>query len=184
MPTHAKERLIDAAQQLFYAEGIRAVGVDRLLTVSEIGRASFYRHFASKDDLVVAVLTGQAEEYHRWIRGVVEDAGGDPLAVFDGLAERFADDDFRGCASINAMVEIVDPAAAGHVVAARYKRTLVDYLDEVLAAAGYADHAELAEEFILLVDGANVTALRERTPAAAHRAKKIAAGLLGRDRAA
>ncbi|MEJ3658745.1 TetR/AcrR family transcriptional regulator [Actinomycetes bacterium KLBMP 9759] len=180
MPTHAKERLVDAARHLFYAEGIQAVGVDRLLTVSEIGRASFYRHFASKDDLVVAVITAQAEEYLQWLRGVVEDADGDPLAVFDGLAERFADEDFRGCSAINAMVEVFDPAAPAHVLAATHKRNVIAYLDEVLAAAGHTDHAELAEDFILLVDGANVTALRERTPAAAHRAKRIAAGLLGR----
>lgn len=178
MPTHARDRLLDAARQLFYAEGVRAVGLDRLLTVSGVGRASFYRHFASKDDLVTAVLVRESEDYLAWLHGVVEKGGGDPLAVFDGLADRFACADFRGCAAINTMVEVFDVTDPAHQLAAGLKRTITAYLDTVLEAAGHAEHHELALQFMLLMDGANVTALRERTPAAAHRAKGIAALLL------
>lgn len=178
MPTHARDRLLDAARQLFYAEGVRAVGIDRLLTVSGIGRASFYRHFTSKDELVTTVLRREADDYTAWLHGVVEAGGGDPLAVFDGLAERFAAADYRGCAAINAMVEIYDVTDPAHELAAGHKRNVTAYLDTVLAAAGHAAHEELAERFMLLIDGANVTALRERTPAAARRAKEIAALLL------
>src|ERR1700754_2329559 len=103
MATHARERLLRTAEQLFYAEGVRAVGVERLLTVSGVGRASFYRHFASKDDLVVAVLRNYDEAWRGWLTQRVQELGGDPLAVFDALAERFASADFRGCASINTM---------------------------------------------------------------------------------
>lgn len=178
MPTHARDRLLDAARQLFYAEGIRAVGIDRLLSVSEVGRASFYRHFASKDDLVTNVLRRESDDYMAWLHGVVENGGGDPLAVFDGLAARFICADFRGCAAINAMVEIYDVTDPAHQLAAGHKRNVTAYLDTVLEAAGHAEHDELAEQFMLLIDGANVTALRERTPAAAHRAKAMAALLL------
>jgi AcrR family transcriptional regulator len=176
MPTHARDRLLDAARQLFYAEGVRAVGLDRLLTVSGVGRASFYRHFASKDDLVTAVLRRESEDYLAWLHGIVE-AGG-PLAIFDGLADRFARADFRGCVAINAMVEIYEVTDPAHQLAAGHKRSVTAYLDTVLEAAGFAGHDELAEQFMLLIDGANVTALRERTPAAAHRAKAVAALLL------
>ncbi|MFD0905245.1 TetR/AcrR family transcriptional regulator [Actinomadura sediminis] len=179
MPTRARERLVETAGELFYAEGVRAVGVERLLAVSGVGRASFYRHFAGKDELVVAVLRAQGEEWRAWLRTAVEDRGGGPLAIFDALAERLAADDFRGCAAINAMVETADPGAAAHRVAAEHKRDVAAYVAGLLRAAGHPDPAALAEQFMILIDGAIVTALRERGPAPAVRAGRIAARLLG-----
>ncbi|PPK71071.1 helix-turn-helix domain-containing protein [Actinokineospora auranticolor] len=76
MPTHARERLLRAAQELFYAEGIRAVGVERLLTVSGVGRASFYRHFASKDDLVVLTIRTFSDTWLAWLSDAVATRGG------------------------------------------------------------------------------------------------------------
>ncbi len=178
MPTHARDRLLAAAGQLFYAEGIRAVGVERLLESSGVGRASFYRHFASKDDLVVAMLRGYDERYRASLREAVDAADGDPLAVFDALATRFAAADYRGCSSINTMVEIADVDHPAHRVAAEHKRAVIDYLDGVLAAGGHDNHYELAEQFMLLIDGANVSALREHSAAPARRAKAVAQTLL------
>jgi AcrR family transcriptional regulator len=180
MPTHARERLVRAAEQLFYAEGVRAVGVERLLAESGVGRASFYRHFASKDDLVVTVLQNYDQAFRGRLRDAVRARDDDPLAIFDTLAERFASDDFRGCASINTMVEIADPDSPAHQVAAAHKRAVVEYVDGLLTAAGHSDHVALAEQFVLLIDGALVTALRERTSAPAYRARAIAAALLAR----
>lgn len=179
MPTHARDRLLGAAETLFYTDGIRAVGVERLLSESGVGRASFYRHFASKDDLVVEMLSGHGQRWRTWLEGAVTARGGHPLAVFDALAEEYDSTRFRGCAAINAMVEMADPDSAAHHTAADHKRTVITYLDGLLAEAGQHDHAELAEQFMLLIDGATVTALRERSPAAARRAKGIAEGLLG-----
>ncbi|WP_433626504.1 TetR/AcrR family transcriptional regulator [Nocardia sp. CA-120079] len=182
MATQAKQRLLTTAEELFYAEGIRAVGVDRLLQESGVGRASFYRHFASKDDLVVAVLEDRDRRWLAWLRESVEAKAGDPadrpLAVFEALSERFARNDFRGCAFINTMVEVADPDSAAHHAADRHKRSVIDYLAELLAAAGRSDAPELAAEFALLVDGAIVTSVREATPAAADRARAIAQRLL------
>src|SRR5437660_1647306 len=98
MATRARERLLDAAEELFYAEGVRAVGVERILAESGVGRASFYRHFASKDDLVVAVLRRRDQAWRAWLAERVDALGGKPLDVFAALAERFACADFRGCA--------------------------------------------------------------------------------------
>ncbi|QIS08073.1 TetR/AcrR family transcriptional regulator [Nocardia arthritidis] len=183
MATRARQRLLDTAEELFYAEGVRAVGLERLLQESGVGRASFYRHFASKDDLVVAVLTERDRRWLAWLREAVADKASDPvdrpLAVFDALAERFARDDFRGCAFINTMVEVADRESAAHRVADRHKQHVAEYLAELLAAAGQPDAATLAKEFALLVDGAIVTALREGTPEAAARARAIAERLLG-----
>ncbi|MBF6075290.1 TetR/AcrR family transcriptional regulator [Nocardia beijingensis] len=181
MPTQAKQRLLTTAEELFYAEGIRAVGLDRLLQASGVGRASFYRHFASKDDLVVAVLEDRDRRWLDWLRESVEQTGDPaarPLAVFDALAQRFARKDFRGCAFINTMVEVADRESAAHQVADRHKRRVIEYLDELLTEAGQSDADELAAELALLVDGAIVTAVREGTPEAASRARTIAERLL------
>ncbi|MDA3625938.1 TetR/AcrR family transcriptional regulator [Saccharopolyspora oryzae] len=178
MATRARERLVEAAEQLFYSEGIRAVGVERLVAVSGVGRASFYRHFAGKDDLVVTMLRGYDERFRAWLAEAVEALGGGPLAVFDALAASFEAEGFRGCASINAMVEMADADSAAHQVAAEHKTKVIDYLDSLLIAAGQPRHRDLAEQFMLLFDGAIVTALRERTAEPAHRAKAIAESLL------
>ncbi|PDP87427.1 TetR family transcriptional regulator [Glycomyces fuscus] len=178
MPTRARDRLVEAAGELFYAEGIRAVGVERLLAASGVGRASFYRHFSSKDELVVAMLRGYGERWCRWLEEEVEARGGSPLAVFDALADSFEDPGFRGCASINAMVEAADPRSPAHRVAAESKRAVTDYVDGLLERAGQERHAELAEQFMILMDGAIITAVRERHGEPARRARAVAARLL------
>ncbi|MEV7010941.1 TetR/AcrR family transcriptional regulator [Streptosporangium sp. NPDC051022] len=178
MPTRARERLMDTAEELFYAQGVRAVGVEQILTASKVGRASFYRHFPSKDDLVVAVLERRDLRWREWLAERVAAHGGEPLAVFDALAERFARADFRGCAFINTMIEAADPGSPAHRVAAGHKARVTGYVESLLSAAGHRDPAALAPRFVMLMDGAIVTALRERSPGPAERAREIAATLL------
>jgi AcrR family transcriptional regulator len=178
MPTRARERLVAAAERLFYAEGIRAVGVERLLAVSGVGRASFYRHFPSKDDLVLTMLRGYDKRFREWLASAMADAGDDPAALFDALAARIDRAAFRGCASIRTMIEFVDPDDPLHRAAVAHKDAVIADLDAWLAAAGRADDAELAAQFMLLIDGAIVSTLREPGPAAALRAKRIASALL------
>ncbi|GAA0677092.1 TetR/AcrR family transcriptional regulator [Kitasatospora atroaurantiaca] len=178
MPSNARQRLLTTAEELFYAEGIRAVGVEQILNTSGVGRASFYRHFASKDDLVVAVLQDRDKRWRAWLAERVTTHGGGPLAVFDALAERFARQDFRGCAFINTMVETADPTSPAHRVAAQHKAEVAAYVEALLTTAGASEPAALAAQFTLLIDGALVTALRERTPDAAARARVVAATLL------
>ena len=179
MPTDARARLLATAEEMFYAEGVRAVGVEALLARSGVGRASFYRHFPGKDDLVVATVEAAGTRFRTWLADEVAARGGHPLAVFDALGARIATPGFRGCAAINAMVEAAEPTSSAHRAAADHKRSVTDYLDGLLSAAGYAGHARLAEQLMLLVDGAMVTALRR--PAAAEDARRIAEALLGRE---
>lgn len=180
MATHARARLLDAAEELFYAEGIRAVGVERILAESGVGRASFYRHFASKDDLVVAVLQRRDEAWRAWLAERVQALGGAPLNVFDALAERFVRADFRGCAFINTMAETADTGSCAYRVAAEHKERVTSYIADLLDRSGRHEDVEtVARRIVLLMDGAIVTALRERTPAPAAQAREIAAAMLG-----
>ncbi|NUR71534.1 MAG: TetR/AcrR family transcriptional regulator [Hamadaea sp.] len=178
MATRARERLLDTAEELFYADGIRAVGLERILTTSGVGRASFYRHFASKDELVVAVLRRRDERWREWLTERVTALGGHPLAVFDALAERFARADFRGCAFINTMIETADPESPAHQVAAEHKAKVTAYVEGLLRDHGAGDPATTAPQFVLLMDGATVTALRERTTAPATQARTLARSLV------
>ena len=182
MAKNALTRLLDGAEHLFYLEGIRAVGVAKVLEASGVGRASFYRHFESKDDLVVAVLRRRDLAWRRWLAESVSrlarESQDRPLAVFDALAERFAQADFRGCAFINTIVETADRDAPAHAVASEHKQLVIKYLDGLLAEGGWAYHRQLAPQLALLMDGAIVTALREGSPEAATRARSMARLLL------
>lgn len=184
MAVQARERLLTAAEDLFYAEGIRAVGVERILTESGVGRASFYRHFAGKDELVLAVLTRTDERWREWLRATIDGYGlpaaERPVAVFDALGEWLDGAGHRGCAFINAMIEAADRESAVHAVAVAHKDAVTDYLDALLAAAGRDDHEALAPELMLLIEGAMVTAVREGSSEAASRAARIARVLLAR----
>ena len=178
MPTNARQRLLDAAEKLFYAEGIQAVGMERLLTDSGVGRASFYRHFTSTDDLVVAMLSNYDQVYRAWLTQRTTALGGTPLAAFDALIEYAEASDFRGCAFINAIAEVAEPGSEIRAMASQHKDAVAGYLRTLLVEAGYPDDIELARQLLLLMDGAAVTELYERTDRAARQAKKMAEALL------
>lgn len=180
--TAPRERILETAAELFYADGIRAVGVDTIIARAGVAKASFYKHFPSKDDLVVAFLKRRDAQWRELLRRAVErqspEPAGRPLAIFDVLAQRFAKPEFRGCAFINSIVELANRSHAAHAAADEHKRAVTAYLSELLQAAGVADAEALAHEFMVLMDGAIVTALREGSPRAAQSAKRIAATLL------
>jgi len=178
----ARERILETASELFYAEGLRAVGVDTIIAKAGVAKASFYKHFPSKDDLIVAFLRRRDGLWRQWLQERVEQLSpapqGRPLAVFDALAERFARADYRGCAFINSMVELADPTHTAHRTAQEHKREVIRYLNGLLAEAGISKPDDLSYQFMMLIDGAVVTRLREGTPAAALSAKRVAATLL------
>ncbi|MFE1949300.1 TetR/AcrR family transcriptional regulator [Streptomyces sp. NPDC059524] len=178
MATHARERLLDTAEELFYAEGIRAVGIERIVAESGVGRASLYRHFAGKDELVVAVLQRRDQAWRTWLAERVGALGGHPLDIFEALTERFANPDFRGCAFINTMAETADTDSAAYRAAAAHKERVTSYVADLLAQNGCAEPETLARRFVLLMDGAIVTALRERTTVPATEARAVAAAML------
>src|SRR5579875_3011870 len=104
----ARERLVDVASRLFYAEGIRAVGVDRVIAEAGVAKATLYAHFASKDELVAAYLERQSAWWAAAVDGRADPRGGllaRVLTPFDVLAERAASPGYRGCPFINAAAE-------------------------------------------------------------------------------
>lgn len=178
MATRARERLLNVAAELFYAEGIRAVGVERLLTESGVGRASFYRHFESKDELVLAMFRSYDEEYRTWLCARVAELGGRPLDVFDAVAERAERSQFRGCAFLNSMAEFPDPRHPVHRLGVEHKHAVRRFLDELLARAGYRAHQRLAHRLLILLDGATATASYERSSQAVAEARAAAESML------
>jgi AcrR family transcriptional regulator len=176
-----RERILDVATQLFYQRGIQSVGVDAIISKADVARMSFYRHFKSKEGLVVACLMRRDAAIRAWFEAEVERLAPNPkarpLAVFDALAKRFATEHYRGCGFINTMSEIPDRADAAHRSAAQHKHRFQDYLAGLLRAAGLAEAH--APDLMLLFDGATVAAVRTGTDAPAFSAKRMAAALLG-----
>jgi AcrR family transcriptional regulator len=171
-PVSARERILAEAFVLFYAEGIRAVGVDLLIGRSDVAKATFYRHFASKNDLVLAYVDRRRTAWLRWLAEAVEARTEQPegrlLAVFDALAELFDDPEYRGCAVNNALVEAGREAPGVRAAALAHHRDVACYLAGLATEAGLDAPADLAERWVLLIDGACAGALRtgDATPAA------------------
>lgn len=186
MTSPLKQRVLDAADNLFYAEGVRAVGIDRIIEESGIAKASFYRFFPSKDVLIAEWIAMRDKAWRAWLEESVAmlspKAQGRPLAVFDALYARFRTPSFRGCAFINTIVELSNLAHPAAQAARRHKEQVTAMLEGYLEAAGYTTPT-LASDFMLLIDGAIVTALREQAPDAALRAQRIAALSLPQSRA-
>lgn len=175
-----RERILEDASELFYQKGIQAVGVDAIIAKADVARMSFYRHFKSKEGLVLAFLDRRDQLFRAWLEGEVNrlapDPSDRPLAVFDALALRFAIADYRGCAFINTMAETADRDNVVHQAAAEHKNRVLDYLAQLLRDAGLG--AEHAPDLLLLFDGAVISAVREGSEAPAHRARRLAALLL------
>lgn len=180
--TAPRDRILDVASQLFYQNGIRAVGVDTIIAQADVAKMTFYKHFKSKDLLVLEFLKRRDELWRDWFESTVYRLASKdenrPLAIFDALEERFSRKDFRGCAFINTMVEMADGDHLAHQAAAEHKQKVQRLIRTWLSAAGVKKSGELSKAFLLLIDGAIVTAVRERNTHSAKAAKKIAATLL------
>lgn len=164
--SEARERLLTTASGLFYREGIRAVGVERILAEAPATRATFYRHFPSKDDLVLAYLRGVDAHVRAEVQVAVE-AATSPADALRAIGTMVADDlarpEFRGCAFLNAATEYPDPDDPVRRVVLDhrtwYAATLTDLFAEVFGDSprrGRPDHA--AQHFVMMRDGAMTSA--------------------------
>lgn len=179
--SQVRERILEVAGELFYRQGVQAVGVDAIIAQADVARMSFYRHFHSKEGLVIACVERRDEQIRAWFETQVArlaPAPRDrPLAVFDALARHISAERYRGCGFLNTMAEMADRTDAAHQAAAAHKARFKEYFARLLREAGLRE--EHATDLMLLFDGAVVTAVQEGTNAPALRAKRIAALLLG-----
>ena len=176
----ARERILDTASELFYAHGIHAVGVDRLIAESEVAKATLYKQFPSKDDVVAAYLRRMDDGWRRQLRAAALAAGDDPREQLYGLfvaLEHAARQGTLGCAFINASAEY-RPGSTAHAITAEHKRAVRDWVRELAAAAGAADPETLAFQLTLLIDGTLAATRVERAAEAAEAAKQAARALL------
>lgn len=155
--SEARDRLVATASRLFYAEGIHAVGIDRVIAQAGVTKATLYRHFPSKDDLVVTYL-GVVDDA---LRARVDEARAQGLAAADvlqGVATFIAEDiqraDFRGCAFLNAAAEYPDPGHPVHAAVLRHRDWFFTTLTALFAETGKPDAVPAARHFVMLRDGA------------------------------
>ncbi|MEV6371405.1 helix-turn-helix domain-containing protein [Micromonospora musae] len=159
-PSEARLRLLGAASRIFYAEGIHSVGVDRIVAEASVTRATFYRHFPGKEDLVLAYLRGADQA----IRGQVEEAvtavaaglsASDALrAIAASIAEGIRSSGFRGCAFLNAVAEYPDPDHPVHQAVLAHRQWFLDTVTTLMARIEQTSAESAAQHFVMLRDGA------------------------------
>jgi AcrR family transcriptional regulator len=159
------ERILLTAHDLFYRDGIRATGIDRVIAESGVAKKTFYRYFPSKDDLIVAFLEYRHRNWMSWFNDALQRHGGDLPALIPALAEWFESDAYRGCAFINSVVEVGGTHADAVEVSRRHKRDMTDAIRKLLPASRSA-RAD-AQALAMAVDGAIVAAQFEESPAVA-----------------
>lgn len=177
-----REHLIEVAAELFSRHGYHASGIDRLIAEAGIAKTTLYRHFRSKDDLIIAVLRHIDKEHLDALRVGVDalaPAKEDKLlAVFDYLESHIGDKNFSGCPFICAAVEFGDRSSPIFQEAAVHKRMNIAYFEELAHGAGLPSPRYIAEQINLLHEGAITVAYLHDDPNAVRRAKYMAAGVI------
>lgn len=176
------ERILDTASDLFYSEGVRAVGIQRVIDEAGIAKASLYAHYASKDDLVAACIDQRASAARALVEANLANpalhARGRLLRMFDLQAEWMAAPGFRGCPFLNANAEIADAAHPAKSVTATHRAWLHRLMTSLAEAAGARAPEELAGALIVLYDGASASAVIDGDARAARHARRAAEQLL------
>jgi len=177
-----RDHLVDVAARLFNRLGYHAAGVDHVIAEAGIAKTTLYRHFGSKEALIVAVLRRIDETFREDMRDTVDRLAGEPraklLATFDFLEAWFRDASFHGCPFISAAAEYAERPGPIFQEAALHKRLLIAYYEELARAAGLADPRQVAEDIHLLHEGATAVAHVSGDPSAARRAKALAEKLV------
>jgi AcrR family transcriptional regulator len=180
--TSARERVLSTAYELFSHRGVRAVGVDTIINRAKVAKMTFYRHFPSKNALVLAFLERREQLWtEEWLEAAVMErastAGDRLLAVFDVFDEWFQRDDFEGCSFINVLLEMCEPASAVRAASAGYLANIRTFLHSLAKDAGVAEPDDFARKWHILMKGC-IVAAGEGDRLAARRARAVARLLL------
>jgi AcrR family transcriptional regulator len=178
----ARERILETAYDLFSRHGIRAVGVDRIIASSGVAKMSLYRHFRSKDELVLAFLQQREQRWTRdWLHAEAsaraETGAGRLLAIFDVFDEWFQKPDFEGCSFINVLLEFDDPGHPLRLATTAHLATIRGLVSEFAGEAGVADPDAVAHQWHILMKG-SIVAAGEGDHLAAQRARRLGELLL------
>lgn len=178
----ARERILAAAYDLFAHRGIQAVGIDAIVVQSGVARQTLYRHFSSKEDLVLAFLERREVLWTKdWLQGEVARRSSDPeqrlLGIFDVFGEWFRTPGFEGCSFINVMIELTDPAGALHRAGVSYLAGIRLFLEDLAGRAGIAHAGSFARKWHILMKG-SIIAAAEGDQDAACRAREMGALVL------
>ena len=182
-PEETRARILAAADELFYGEGILSVGVDALAERAGVTKRTLYYHFRSKDDLIAAYLDVRGvpmlERYRSWSRKPGRTLRERLLYMFQRLGERAADPKWKGCGYARAAAELAGlPGHPAIAVAVRYKRDFETWLHEMLAEEGIAPAKDKARQIMVIMEGAITMLLIHRDPAYADAAGRAAVGVL------
>lgn len=155
--SEARARLLSTATRIFYAEGIHSVGIDRIVAEAQVTRATMYRHFAGKEDLVLAYLR-QADQDIRALAETAQasaESGADKVrALCRALAAGIRTPGFRGCAFLNAAAEYPDPQHPVHQAVLAHRQWFQETVTELLARTGSAPAGPAGRHLVMLRDGA------------------------------
>ena len=169
--SEARQRILETADRLFYEEGIRVVGIDRVIAEANVAKATLYAHFRSKDDLILDVLKHREDcstaFFDTAMRRHNRRAKSPLRSFFAALKEWFKSPGFRGCAFQNAAIELADPTHAGTEYVRGYKRRFGEFLRGLIEKSVGQEAARFAPAVALLVEGAIVTAAIQGDPGAA-----------------
>jgi AcrR family transcriptional regulator len=177
-----RRHVLDVASALYYARGIRAVGMDLIVKQSGVGNATVYRQFPSKDHLATAYVQDHADAWFERMRAAAADHESDPRgqlrAIFRIVADETARTTFRGCPMLNTNTEFPDPAHPAHAVAVTHKRQVRDWFRDLSGQAAATDPEALADDLLLILNGAYATAAVLGPHAAARRTLALATQLI------
>lgn len=180
--SEARQRVLETADRLFYQDGIRAVGIDRIIAEAGVAKMSLYKHFPSKDDLILAVLKYREGKILEFFGAAMERHGKrtkDKLRTFfAALKDWFESPGFRGCAFQNAAVELADPKHAGAQFVKDHKIRFQEFLAGLVEESLGKGAAKVAPAVGLLVEGAIVTAVIQGSPDAVDVAREAALKLV------
>lgn len=155
-----RDQLIETALSLFVREGFHDVGIDRILSEAGVAKMTLYKHFRSKDELIVAALRHRDGNYRNWLMREVERLTADPIerlvAYVDAVRLWCRSPDFNGCTFINAAAEFRNADHPVHRAACEHKLAVISYVENLAKDAGLTDPERVAIQIRLLVDGATV----------------------------
>lgn len=181
MARKSHEHLVSVAIALFRQHGFHATGIDKILAESGVAKNTLYRHFKSKDELILASMRKQDEEFRNWLMREVErreNAIDRLLAVFDVYEQWSKTPVFFGCMFINASAEFSDRDSPIHAFCAEHKRLVIKYIQDLAEAADVRSSEHLAAYWMLLLDGATVSAQVTDNALSFQQAKLMAKSLL------